>query len=272
MCPVVQVCGCAWPVWQPKPTRGSGSAVLAAAHRRDRYARSAAKPPRCWPASPPPAAHGDGAERPQLSRGGHLPDPTTSQPGRTWSGTAKLLRPHEHQSGCWYSVSGKSAAFASDGKRVVGGKLLPSVPLNDASLNGRSSGAAGWLPGAALGRSQWALPGAASVRDAPPEPSQALHAGGGCPPVALRPCSSHALPLGDPGEDGPHLPIRTRGVPTSHCQTHEQAKTRCRAGDAHPARCASIARASTTPGMGRGFSHVCLPGGDFGEGEGLGYL
>lgn len=43
---------------------------------------------------------------------------------------------------------------------------------------------------------------------------------------------------------------------------------RCRAGDAHPARCASIARASTTPGTGQGFGHICLPGKDFGGGEG----
>lgn len=64
-----------------------------------------------------------------------------------------------------------------------GGELLPSVPLNDASLNGRSSRVAGWLPGAALGRCQWALPGAASVQDAPPEPSPAQP----CMPVVAAP-------------------------------------------------------------------------------------
>lgn len=67
---------------------------------------------------PPPTGMDPGGHS---SLGGHPPNPTASQPGRTRSGTAKLLRPREHQSGCWYSVSGKSAAFTSDGKRVVVG-------------------------------------------------------------------------------------------------------------------------------------------------------
>lgn len=61
---------CATPVWQPKPTRGSGSAAPA---QRITGTAMFTKPPRCRPASP--AVCGEGVGRPRLSQGGSPPPP-----------------------------------------------------------------------------------------------------------------------------------------------------------------------------------------------------
>lgn len=101
-CPAVRVRGCAWPVWQPKPRGGSGSAAPAAAHCRDRHARGAAEPPWCQPASPPAAARGEATAplgtapvtRPIVAG----PDPVQHR----WAAAAR-----EHRGGCWHGVRGK---------------------------------------------------------------------------------------------------------------------------------------------------------------------
>lgn len=113
MCPAVQVRGCAWPVWQPKPTRGSGSPAPVSSYRRDRHARGAAEPPRCRPPSPP-AAHGDEARRPRFPWGtDRRPHPDAAGPDPKRPGAPKRLLAQ---------CAGKSAAFISDGKKDEGGE------------------------------------------------------------------------------------------------------------------------------------------------------
>lgn len=164
------------PPWSPWHSGSvlvcSGQNPPVAWQRWDRRTRSAIKPPCCWPASPF-ATRGDGAGRlQQLWGAAPHPLPCQSRVGFSTGLALGLLQPQEHRGGRWHSVQGKVPPSLQTVKGWKGQESVACVLLNDASLSGRSSGVAGQVPGAALGKSQRALPGAASVQDAP-ETSQA---------------------------------------------------------------------------------------------------
>lgn len=234
MCPAVQVRSCACLVWQPKPTRGSGLAVPVAAHRWNRHACSATKPPSAGqPLCLLPRAGMEWGGHGSL--GGSPPSPAPSWPRRTQSSAARLLWPWEHRSSCWHGARGTVPPSL---QMVKGGGEKCCLLYHLMTLllmEGAAEQLAGFLE-LPLGKASRLFPAQHRRGMLPPETSRALHPYSGCPAVALWPCSGHALPLGEPGEDGPHLPSCPRGVPMSHCQTHEQAKMWCRASDACPAQ------------------------------------
>lgn len=229
-CPAVRVRGCAWLVWQPKPSSSLGSAAPAAAHCQDRHARGAAEPPWCQPASPPAAIRGE-ATAPLGTAPVTRPIVAGSDPVQHRRAAVARGAPRRLLARC----AGKSAAFASDGKSGAGGGGGKRCLLYHLMTLLLMEGAAEWLAGflePPLGKARRLFPAQHRRRMLPPsrvEPHT--------PAVAApqQPSGHAPAPLRGVGHPASHLPGRTRGVPTSHRQTHRQAKTRCGAGEARPA-------------------------------------
>lgn len=147
MCPVVQASLAA----KTRPWLGLGSA--GGSIGMDTV--SATEPSQCWPASPPPVMCG-------MERGGRgsvegqppVPHPTAARPDPV---------PH-HQAavalGALEQLLAQRVGKAPPSLQTVKGwwgRMLPPEPLNETAPNGRSCGAAGWFPRAALGKSQGLL-------------------------------------------------------------------------------------------------------------------